>query len=127
MSLALRVLKSWLSNVLPVRDLPDGGSSGVQFLHRRRCNGIKIGLTMGMILGTSGSLPSAAFAQQAQPVSILVAPMTHVAPSSQTQLPIKINSKDALPRDTFIRIRGLPALVALSEGYATARVHGLFP
>src|SRR5215467_13945292 len=71
-SLALRVLKSWLSNVLPVRELPDGGSSGGQFLRRRPCNGIKIGLTTGMILGTSGILPSAAWAQQAQPVSIVV-------------------------------------------------------
>src|SRR5262249_55020214 len=90
------------------------------FLRRGPFYGIKLGLVAGIIFGTSGILVCAARAQQPQPVSITVAPMTHVAPSSQTQFPIKVNSKDALPRDTFLRIRGLPVLVALSEGYATA-------
>jgi superoxide dismutase, Cu-Zn family len=59
-------------------------------------------------------------AQQAERVSLSVAPMTHVAAASETQLPILVEPKAALPGNSFIRVSGLPYAVALSDGYATA-------
>ena len=35
-------------------------------------------------------------------------------------MPIKIGPLDALPKNSFVRVRGLPPTVSLSEGYVTA-------
>lgn len=42
------------------------------------------------------------------------------APANETPLPIQVGPADALPKNTFIRIRGLPAAVSLSEGHSIA-------
>ena len=44
--------------------------------------------------------------------------MTNAAPASRVRLPIEVRPRDALAKNSFIRIRGLPATAALSEGYA---------
>ena len=59
-------------------------------------------------------------AQEAQRVSISVAPLTLAAPASKTQLPIEVSPQGALPKDSTIRIRGLPQFAALSDGHAVA-------
>jgi hypothetical protein len=41
-------------------------------------------------------------------------------PSSETQLSIQVGPQGALPKNSFIRIRGLPAVVAISNGHAIA-------
>jgi hypothetical protein len=71
--------------------------------------------TAMVVLGGVGS----AQAQQTEPVSIKVAPVLRgEAPSS---LPIKIQlSPEQGAKNAFIRIRGLPRTVALSEGHAIA-------
>src|SRR5262245_22795935 len=61
-----------------------------------------------------------AAAQQGQSVSLDVAPLTNAAPASRVRLPIEVRPRDALAKNSFIRIRGLPATAALSEGYAIA-------
>jgi len=58
-----------------------------------------------------------AWAQEVQRVSITVAPLTLAAPSSKTQLPIQVGPQDALPKNSFIRVRGLPLFASLSDGY----------
>jgi hypothetical protein len=60
-----------------------------------------------------------AVAQQA-PVSVKVAPVTRAESASRLALSIQVGPPDALARNSFIRIRGLPATVALSEGHAIA-------
>ena len=67
----------------------------------------------------SGASVGSAQAQRAEPVSIKVAPILRgEAPSS---LPIKIQlSPEQGAKNAFIRIRGLPRTVALSEGHAIA-------
>jgi Cu-Zn family superoxide dismutase len=60
------------------------------------------------------------WAQEAQRVSITVAPLTHAAPESKTQLSIQVRAQNSLPRNSFIRVRGLPPFAALSHGYAIA-------
>lgn len=39
-------------------------------------------------------------------------------PANETPLPIQIGPADALPKNTFVRIRGLPTAVSLSEGHS---------
>lgn len=41
-------------------------------------------------------------------------------PASDTPLPIQVGPAEGLPKNSFIRIRGLPASVALSEGHSIA-------
>lgn len=41
-------------------------------------------------------------------------------PANETPLPIQVGPADALPKNTFVRIRGLPAAVSLSEGHSIA-------
>jgi hypothetical protein len=51
----------------------------------------------------------------------ITVPLTISARSaSQAALQIKIASPDAPPKNSFVRVRGLPPAVSLSEGYATA-------
>ena len=41
-------------------------------------------------------------------------------PATETPLPIQVGPAEALPKNTFVRIRGLPAAVSLSEGHSIA-------
>jgi hypothetical protein len=60
---------------------------------------------------------SPASAQQTR-LSINVAPVMLAEPASRSPLPIQIGPQDAILKNSFIRIRGLPAAAALSEGHA---------
>lgn len=84
-------------------------------------------VTIGFAAGTTlaidlalGTWVRPAWAQEAQRVSITVAPVTRAAPSSKTQLSIQVGPQDALPKNSFIRVRGLPPFAALSDGHAIA-------
>ena len=75
----------------------------------------------GATAGTEESLPTAARAgEPADGLQIAVAPTIAAHPASQAALPIRIAPADALPKNSFVRVRGLPPTVSLSEGYATA-------
>jgi hypothetical protein len=43
-----------------------------------------------------------------------------IEPASETALPIQVGPIDAIPRNSFVRIRGLPAAAVLSEGHSIA-------
>ena len=58
-------------------------------------------------------------AQETQRIVINVASVTQAEPASRIRLPIQVGPQDALGKNSFIRIRGLPPVAALSEGYAT--------
>ena len=53
---------------------------------------------------------------------IAVAPTIAASPATQVPLPIRIGGSlvDRLPKNSFLRVRGLPPTVSLSEGYVTA-------
>ena len=68
----------------------------------------------------AGSWIGVAEAQQGPPVTIKVAPVTRAEAASKLQLPILVGPQDALAKNSFIRIRGLPPTVALTEGHAIA-------
>jgi len=61
-----------------------------------------------------------AWAQTGQPLSVKVAPTLRAAPASRVRLPIQAGPLDALAKNSFIRIRGLPPAAALSDGYSIA-------
>ena len=56
----------------------------------------------------------------AEALQITVASTIAAGPASQAALPIKISPLDALPKNSFVRVRGLPPTVSLTEGYVTA-------
>jgi Cu-Zn family superoxide dismutase len=76
--------------------------------------------TLAIVELVIGTWAQAAWAQQAQRVSITVPAITRALPSSATQLSIRVRPQETVPKSSFIRIRGLPAAVALSSGYAVA-------
>ena len=43
-----------------------------------------------------------------------------VEPASETPMPIQVGPIDAIPRNSFVRIRGLPAAAVLSDGHSIA-------
>ena len=67
---------------------------------------------------TGGSI-RLCMAQQG-PVTVKVAPVTRAEAATRLALPIQVGPQDALAKNSFIRIRGLPSTVALSEGHAIA-------
>jgi len=59
-------------------------------------------------------------AQQPQRLAISVASPLQAEPASRVRMPIQIGPPEALQKNTFVRIRGLPHAAALSEGHAIA-------
>jgi hypothetical protein len=88
----------------------------------RRRNGSRAGLAQaasavlmaGLSLSTIG-----AGAQTSKPI-INIARVILAEPAVETPLPIQIGPADAIPQQTFLRIRGLPATATLSEGHSIA-------
>jgi superoxide dismutase, Cu-Zn family len=69
---------------------------------------------------TLGTCSRAAWSQEAQRATITVPPVTRAQTSSMSQLSIHVGAQETLPKNSFIRIRGLPTAVAVSSGYAVA-------
>lgn len=67
-----------------------------------------------------GIWSQAAQAQDAQRATITVPAVTRAAPASTTQLSIRVGPQEKLPKDSTVRIRGLPPAVAVSSGYVVA-------
>jgi hypothetical protein len=68
----------------------------------------------------AGGSTRPAKAQQGELVTIKVAPVTRAEPASKLPLPIQVGPAQALAKNSFIRIRGVPPVVALTEGHAIA-------
>ena len=84
---------------------------------------------MGRVLTVAGAMiaiagpgvwQSPAGAQQAQRPSLTVTRLLRAEPASRVRLPIQVGPPAALAKSSFIRIRGLPAAAALSDGHAIA-------
>ena len=59
-------------------------------------------------------------AQRRDGPRIVVAPTIVAQPASQASLVIQVGPPDALPSNSFVRLRGFPASVSLTEGHAIA-------
>ena len=53
-------------------------------------------------------------------LQLSVAPTTIAKAASQASLAISVGPAGAVPKNSFVRVRGLPPTVSLSEGYVTA-------
>lgn len=58
-------------------------------------------------------------AQAEQRPNLAVAPTISAGPASQAPLQIRITPADAAPKNSFVRVRGLPPAISLSDGHAT--------
>jgi superoxide dismutase, Cu-Zn family len=97
-----------------------GFGRSVPFACRLRAVGMAIGLAATATLApdfASAPLVRPVSAQESPRVFITVAPLTHAAPASKTQLSIQVGPQGVVPQNSFIRVRGLPPFVGLSDGY----------
>jgi len=82
-----------------------------------------VALAAGSVVLSTGDPDTGAIhlakAQQGA-VTVRVAPVTRAESASRLLLQIQVGPQDALAKNSFIRIRGLPSTVALSEGHAIA-------
>ena len=73
-----------------------------------------------LCLLATGTLTVPFVAAVAQAPAISVSPTITAAAASQAPLTIRIAPADIIPRNSFIRLRGLPSMAALSEGHSIA-------
>jgi hypothetical protein len=80
-----------------------------------------LGILCGSALALIGAvLPDGAALAQGAQININIAPMILVEPGAETPLPIQVGPEGSLPKNSFIRIRGLPPAAKLSEGHLVA-------
>jgi len=73
-------------------------------------------LALAVILATGAAQWS--LAQRREAPRILVEQTIFAEPDSQTLLAIEVGPRDALPSNSFLRLRGFPRSVSLTEGHA---------
>jgi hypothetical protein len=67
------------------------------------------------LVAPNGAIPATA---QTQSVQISSQPVLLVEPSVETPFPIQLSDSAQVPKQAFVRIRGLPPAAVLSEGHA---------
>jgi len=72
-----------------------------------------------VLLATAIILASFADVVSAQ-TNITVAPTVSAAPATEVPFPIRVGPQGTLPRGSFVRVRGLPPMAALSAGHSIA-------
>jgi hypothetical protein len=77
-----------------------------------------VALAVSLVLAAGGIQWSAA--QRRDGPRIVVAPTILAEPASQAALAIQVGPPEALPNNSFLRLRGFPASVSLTEGHAIA-------
>ena len=75
-----------------------------------------LAIVAALILAMPPGTPAAW--SQTQSVQISSQPILLVEPSVETAFPIQLSDSTQLPKQAFVRIRGLPAAAVLSEGHA---------
>lgn len=73
-----------------------------------------------VVVSVLGAVPSLAYAQGGPRPTITVPQSLNLESDSRTPLAIRVGPPAALPRNSFLRIRGLPPVAALSDGHAIA-------
>src|SRR5262245_7683548 len=108
-----------------VRICPCGGNSRAVIAARTRfaarlALGLLAGLTPGIGEAKSAGIdsePAGQLAQRAEPKISIPSPIV-AAPASQVSLTIDVVPREALPIAGFIRVRGLPQFVSISDSHA---------
>jgi hypothetical protein len=76
------------------------------------------GAIAAALIGALG--PTQAWTQASARPAITVAATISAEPASQTAFAIRVGPPDAVPRNSFLRVRGLPPMAALSDGHSIA-------
>jgi hypothetical protein len=80
------------------------------------CSGMTRGLAA---IGSLAFVPKAdEVLVKSEQSRLVVAPFTLVEPGSRARLQIQLSAAQALPKNSFIRIRGLPPSATVSQGHA---------
>jgi hypothetical protein len=79
--------------------------------------GLGVGLGVGLLCAVIGGMQAAA-APQENKARISVAATIVAAPATLTPLPIQVGPPEVIPRNSFLRLRGMPLAASLTEGYA---------
>jgi hypothetical protein len=76
--------------------------------------------TVGILacLATAAQADSGRRLAQSSQAEVSVPSTIAVQPATQVRLPIRVGPQGAVPRNSFIRLRGLPPSVSLTEGYS---------
>jgi hypothetical protein len=100
----------------------NGANSGQSALYRRVCAPVrKLGLVVGPVLALLLAFgPRSVCSQSSVRPTITVAPAVSGEAESQAAFSIAVGPAEAVPPQSFIRLRGLPPMAALSEGYSIA-------
>jgi hypothetical protein len=78
-------------------------------------------IARSLLLGCAALVVAAGpVAAQRESPTIVVPPTIVAEPASQTALPIVVGPPGRLPANSFLRVRGLPTSVSLTEGHAIA-------
>jgi hypothetical protein len=85
--------------------------TGVSWFRRIAAAGVAVAF-----LGAMASAPAAA--QEAGTYSIRAAPTVAASAASGVRLPIEAGPAGAIPKGSFVTVRGLPPSVALNDGHA---------
>ena len=72
------------------------------------------------VLAFASAVAPAVTAQQQPKASIAIAPIILAEPMVETPIPIEVGPAEALPRNTFLRIKGMPPQSAFSDGHFVA-------
>ena len=104
----------------PARLAPRGRYASVvpmaTVVRRSRCTAR---ILLALLVALISFAPRALAQDQAKP-AVSVAAVIQAQTAAMTSLPIRIGPAQLIPRQAFVRIRGLPRTVALSEGYSIA-------
>ena len=74
----------------------------------------------GLTVTLLGTLALPVTGQSGARPTIVVAPTITAEPAAQSALPIRVESGEPVARNSFVRLRGLPPMAALSEGHSIA-------
>ena len=77
---------------------------------------MKAHVTIATMMAAIAVTSAISIAQQPK-ASIAIAPIILAEPMVETPIPIEVGPADALPRNTFLRIKGVPAQSAFSDGH----------
>ena len=102
----------------PTRQARRGSYQPARMAFVRAC-AFAVLLAAGIVADEAGGRWVQSAAAQTR-ASISVGAVTNAEAASRTRLPIQIGPADAIPKNSFVRIRGLPPAVALSEGHSIA-------
>ena len=90
-------------------------SVGARLLEwRRACAVVVAGIVTA--IGAMESPPTASTAENGPRINIATAILAR--PASEVALPVRIEASERLPPNSFVRVRGLPPSVSLTDGFA---------